>query len=247
MFDRRSVFGFVVFFASLPITGSSIALGQEATSETGPVMLIGGRHQDLSDSLRKEFIRLAGGESAKIVVIPTGIADADDPEAVEEIIRPWRDLRPQSVGALHTRDPRTANAPEFVRPLVDATGVFFTNGHAHRFTDAYLGTRFQEELKRVHARGGVIGGTSTGAAVLGEQMVRRGEVEQATVPGLGIVQDLLIDDTNRPAEFERALSAFPEHLGLLLEPGAAVTLRGGSFEVHGEGSVLFRRLKSRGK
>ena len=68
---------------------------------------------------------------------------------------------------LHTRDPMTANTAEFVKPLADATGVWFANGHTDRVLNAYRGTLFEKELKELHARGGVIGGTGGGSSVMG--------------------------------------------------------------------------------
>ena len=132
----------------------------------------------------KAFVDLAGKEKAKIVVIPTAIATAGDAETNEEVLKPFRELKPASVAVLHTRDPKKANDAEFVKPLAEATGVWFANGHTDRLVNAYRGTLFEKELKKLHARGGVIGGTGGGSSVMGSLVFAGGEEKPTTGFGL---------------------------------------------------------------
>src|SRR5262245_41346670 len=81
---------------------------------SGPLVLVGGQ---ATDDVRKAFFDLAGKEKAKIVVIPTAIASADDPKTIDEVLKPFQDLKPLSVEVLHTRDPKKADDPDFVKPL----------------------------------------------------------------------------------------------------------------------------------
>src|SRR5262245_57890894 len=81
----------------------------------GPLVLASGR--DVPNDIRDAFFALAGKEKAKIVVIPTAIATADDPKTQEEVLKLWADLKPASVEVLHTRDRKKADDPEFVKPL----------------------------------------------------------------------------------------------------------------------------------
>ena len=72
MFTRRTPLVLLLLaFGVLTFSGSPSASAQEITAVPGPLMLIGGRHQDLSKDLRAVFFDLAGGKKAKIVVIPT--------------------------------------------------------------------------------------------------------------------------------------------------------------------------------
>ena len=204
--------------------------------ESGPVMLIGGRHQDLMADLRRKFFDLAGGKDAKIVIIPTAVATAEEQKTQQELRQPWLDLGPQSVEVLHTRDPKVADDPAFLKPLTEATAVFFTNGHQHRVFDAYRGTRFEKELLKVQTRGGLVGGTGSGAAILGERVPGRPQDNVLTERGFGLFFGLLLEE-EASADFLATLSATPGYHGLILEPGAAVVIQGKKVQVLSAGNV----------
>jgi hypothetical protein len=55
-------------FGALTFSGSPSASAQEIAEVPGPLVLIGGRHQDLRNDIRDAFFDLAGGKRAKIVV-----------------------------------------------------------------------------------------------------------------------------------------------------------------------------------
>jgi cyanophycinase len=223
------------------------ASAQEIAELPGPLLLVGGRHQNLPNDIRNAFFDLAGGKMAKIVVIPTAVAHADDPKSPDEFRKPWQDLKPLSVEVLHTRDRKTADDPAIVKPLTEATAVFFSNGHRHRIFDAYHGTLVERELKALHARGGLIGGAGTGGAVLCELMSNRANAVRPADPGLGFLPGFLIDEDGDPGPFAAAAAANPAYVGLVIEPGAAVEVRGKTVRVIGGGTVTVRLAKGSGK
>jgi cyanophycinase len=220
--------------------GSEVFRGEWEAVRRGPLLLIGGGHQDLAENLRKEVFQLAGGTEARIVIIPTAIATAEEAESQDELKKPWLAVGARSVEILHTRDPKTADDPAFVKPLSEATAVFITNGHRDRVISAYRGTFVEQELKALHARGGLIAGTGTGAAVLGELVVTRMEDAQQAVAGLGLLPGFLLDDRTDREGFPEAIAANPGYVGLLIEPGSAALIRGPRLSVLGEGSVTVR-------
>src|SRR5207249_10107540 len=73
---------------------------------------------------------------------------------------------------LHTTDRKVADSKKFVEPLRKARGVWFGGGRQWRLVDSYLNTRTLRELRAVLDRGGVIGGSSAGATILGSYLVR---------------------------------------------------------------------------
>ena len=109
---------------ALLLSGSVTGADDDIAAAKGKLLLIGGRHQDLSQELRGAFFELAGGKDARIVVIPTAVAGADEPETRDEILRPWRELKPLSLEVLHTRDRKLADDPAFVKPLTGSRGDF---------------------------------------------------------------------------------------------------------------------------
>jgi cyanophycinase len=183
----------------------------------GPFVLGGGKD---NDEAIKAFVDLAGKEKAKIIVIPTAIASAGDAETNEDVLRPFRELKPASVSVLHTRDPKTANDAEFVQPLTEATGVWFTNGHTDRLVNAYRGTLFEKELRKLHERGGTIGGTGRGSNVMGSLVFAGGEEKPTT--GFGLLPGFLIEHKDM---LEDAVKENAGYVGLRLPDGAAVVVQ----------------------
>jgi cyanophycinase len=207
--------------------------------EPGPLLLYGGRHQDLPDDFRERFFQLAGGAKAKIVVIPTAVGNPMDTKPEEYLKRP-RDVTPASFQVLHTRDPKQANDPAFVKPLTEATAVFITNGHRHRIIDAYRGTLVEKELKKLHARGGLIAGAGTGAIVLGERISHRPGADQLTEHGFGLLPGMLLDEGGRKGQLTKAIDANPAYSGLTIENEMTVEIHGNRMSVIGKGTLTLR-------
>src|SRR5262245_31955876 len=216
------------------VDGTEVFRGEwEATRLIpGPVLLIGGRHQDLTAEIRSLVVKLAGGPQARIVVIPTGVADGVL-EDREQFRTPFLEYKPWSVEVLHTRDPKTANDPAFVSPLTKATAVFFTNGHRDRIFNAYRGTLVEQEIKKLRARGKLVAGTGTGAAILGDLLIDRAAEGGQTEPGLGILPGFLIEDRSESERFPVAARANPAKTAVMVDPGAALVVHGGKLRAVG--------------
>jgi cyanophycinase-like exopeptidase len=123
------------------------------------------------------FINLAGGQGAKIVVISTANGNHNPDGSVtvyneEAELGPWRRLGIANVRMLHTSDKSVADTEEFVKPLRDADAVWFEGGRQWNIIDSYKGTLTEQAFRDVLARGGVIGGSSAGASVLGDLLIR---------------------------------------------------------------------------
>jgi cyanophycinase len=205
----------------------------------GALVIVGGGC--LTDEIWDRFMELAGGKQARIVVIPT--AGRTDRDEVLDAYGEWRSERLKWVTVLHATSRREADDPEFVRPLTEATGVWFTGGDQSRLADAYRGTRVERELHRVLARGGVIGGTSAGAAVMSRVMIAGGNPEARLGTGFGLLPGVVVDQhfSNRK-RLERLLGVLgrKEHadcLGLGIDEATAAVVRGRRLEVVGEANV----------
>ncbi len=177
----------MVFLRVAPLIVLTVAsaFAQRSTGPAKGILVVdgGGTSKPVVD----EFVRLAGGEKAKIVVIPTGASSLRFGEEKTILNLDWPRSRPEwmiyekhlrelfgavSITVLHTRDRGVANSEEFTEPLRTATGVFLGTGNAGRHADAYLGTRTQTALKELLDREGVIMGSSAGSIILGSFIVR---------------------------------------------------------------------------
>jgi cyanophycinase len=215
----------------------------------GPLVIVGGGK--MTDDIRKAFFDLAGKDKAKIVVIPTASASADDRKEDDSFLKQWQELKPQSVELLHTRDAKKANDAEFVKPLADATGVWFSGGDQSRITEAYRGTLVEKELQKLHARGGVIGGTSAGAAIMSDLMITGGTDVAKTAAGLGYLPGFVVDQhfvaRKRQKRLEGVLAENPARVGLGIDESTAVVVRGRVARVIGESTVTVCVAKGAGK
>jgi cyanophycinase len=215
----------------------------------GPLVIVGGGK--MPADARDAFFTLAGKDQAKIVVIPTASATADDPKRADSFLKQWKELNPLSVEILHTRDRKTADDPAFVKPLTEATGVWFSGGDQSRISAAYRGTLVEKELHKLHARGGALGGTSAGAAVMSDLMIAGGTDTARTGPGLGFLPGFVVDQhfvaRNRQKRLQGVLADHPHRVGLGIDEGTAVVVRGRTLRVIGDSTVTVCLGKGAGK
>ncbi len=210
-------------------------------ADTGGALVIVGGGKMPSD-VRAEFFKLAGGKKgARIVVLPTASAAADDPKQLDSFLKSWRELGPVTVQLVHTRDSKVADDPSFVKPLIDATAVWISGGDQNRLISAYRGTLLEKELHKVLKRGGVIGGTSAGAAVMSELMIEGGTTEARTGPGFGFLQGILVDQhfvvRNRIGRIRSVLAKNKSYAGLGIDEGTAAIIRANTLTIKGDSTV----------
>jgi len=230
--------------------GLCLAFWMDGAGEPpGAYVLCGGG--TLPPAARERFLSLAGGAKAVIVVIPTASAAADNPDERESFLAPWQRLGPARVVWLHTRDRKEADTDAFCQCLTSATGVWISGGDQSRLTSTYLGTRTEAALRGVLRRGGVVGGTSAGAAVMGHPMIRGGQTQADLGPGFGLLPQTIVDQhffkRQRESRLKDALSQHPRLRGLGIDEDTAVVIHAGRLEVLGRSAVkLYQRPEPNG-
>jgi cyanophycinase len=228
-----------------PVVAVMLLVGS-VSAEDGPLVIVGGGK--IPDAVRARFFELAGGPRAKIVVIPTASASADDPKESAGFLESWEKLKPASVTILHTRDRKAADDPAFSRVLADATAVWLSGGDQSRLTATYRGTHVEQALAELRRRGGVIGGTSAGAAVQSEIMITGGKTEATTAAGFGWLPGAVVDQhflkRDRVARLLGVLEKNPSFVGIGIDEGTAVVARDKKLEVLGESYVVVIRLNA---
>ena len=209
----------------------------------GSLVIAGGG--ELPPEVEKRFIELAGGKKAKIVVIPTASEKADEQVARDEqkakLLEPWKSLEAASVEILHTRVPDNANREQFLAPLREATGVWLGGGQQSKIAEAYLGTELEKELAALLARGGVIAGTSAGAAIQTRVMIAGGNPEPRLGTGFDLLPGSIVDQhflaRSRKPRLITALAKNPGLVGFGVDEGTALVVRGRKLEVLGKSTV----------
>lgn len=206
---------------------------------TGRLVICGGGR--LPEQLPRRFIEFAGGEAARIVVVTTASVYADT-DKMEPKLAFWRAQKLASLTVLHTRSRATADEAAFSKPLTEATGVWFVGGNQSWLTETYLGTATERELRGVLARGGVVGGTSAGAAIMSPVMIRRDKPELETCSGFGFLPGTVVDQhflkRNRQGRLMKVLDSHRDLVGLGIDEGTALVVEGNHLSVVGDSEVV---------
>ena len=222
-----------------PPKGTLVIVGGGATEGTGIV---------------ERFIQLAGGAEKKFIIVPTAGGNKNPDGSVRpydeaQVIASWVKRGLKRVRMLHTHDPKVADTDAFVQELKDADAVWFNGGRQWNIVDSYAGTRTLQEFHKVLERGGVIAGSSAGATIQGEYLVR-GDTSGAAVmmtqepahqEAFKFLRRSAIDQhinaRNRWDDLIPVIQKFPNLLGLGLSEGTAIVVTGDKFEVMGKWKV----------
>lgn len=206
----------------------------------------------LPDEVYARFLALAGGEGARVVLVPTASSRADTAAGRARTLARWRDAHPEATfSVLHTRDRDEADRAAFCAPLREATAVWFGGGAQQRVADAYVGTRFEQEVHALLERGGVVGGSSAGAAIQSRVMIARGKAAPELSTGLDLLPGAIVDQhflaRERLPRLLQALDQRPGRFGLGVDEGTAVVVRGRELAVLGESQALLVLAARNGK
>lgn len=196
----------------------------------GHFVLVGGGN--ISREMSEEFVRLAGGKRARIVVIPSATPWASPRAATAR----WLALGAETT-AIHVTTKKEASDPKLYTCLNDATGVWMGGGDQGLLADLFAGTPLSDKLRAVLTRGGVVGGFSAGASVVTKVMVLgRGESQ-----GFGLLEDLIIDQhfsqRRRLDRLRRLVDKHPDKIGYGIDESTALIISEGLVRVIGDGAV----------
>jgi cyanophycinase len=219
----------------------------------GTLVIVGGGATE-GTGIMEKFVEIAGGVDKKFVIVPTAggnrnAAGAVQPYVESEVVASWVKRGIKNVRMLHTHDPKVADTDAFASILRDADAVWFNGGRQWNIVDSYAGTLTYREFHNVLARGGVIGGSSAGATIQGEYLVR-GDTSGPNVMmtneanhqrGFEFLRKTAIDQhinaRNRWDDLIPVITKMPHLLGLGLSEGTAIVVTGDRFEVMGKWKV----------
>ena len=212
------------------------------------LIIIGGREDRSNDKIiLGEVARRVG--SGKLVVTTVAMANGTE-QLFEQYERAFRSLGVKHLYNLEINERQEATMPGKVKILDDAAGVFFTGGDQIKITSQIGDTPIFERIREIYDDGGVIAGTSAGAAVMSETMLVQGGDENSHViggsvrmaPGLGLIDGVVIDqhfmERGRFGRLVGAVAQNPKNLGVGIDEQTAIVVeRGNGFYVLGSGGV----------
>ncbi len=178
---RRHAIPICCWMAMLPTVAGWLegAVAVAADAPTGRLLIIGGGMRRTSGDIYSRLIDGAGGlERARIGILPTASRSLEPARRISEMLvrcgLPAErieilDLTPFNAG-------QNASAPQLVEQVRRCTGLFVAGGDQRRVTTALIAADGTERpvltaMRDVFRRGGIIAGSSAGAAVQSELML----------------------------------------------------------------------------
>ncbi len=229
--------------------GEAPPVGARSTPSVGPrtgsVMVVGGGQQ--GPEVFAKFLELAGGPDALIVDVPTAGGDSID---TSDGGRGLRNAGARNVVVYHTTSRAVADADSFVAKIANARGVWFGGGRHFRLVNAYAGTQSERAFQAVLDRGGVVGGSSAGASILGDYLVRGAPSNDNRLfnhpqflKGFGYLRGVAIDQhvvarERLPDMHDSLTSRRPDLLGISEDEGTVWVVRGDSAEIIGRNKAF---------
>lgn len=239
-----------------------------ASVPQGALVIIGGALRPDTAEVWQRIVSLAGGPGARIAVLPSAAArpERSGASVAATLQRYGADpfVAPLAVRLAGSDYRARADDPELAAAVRNAGGVYFTGGDQALVTQALLrpdGSRSAvlQAIWDVYQRGGVIAGTSAGAAIMSStmfhdprptlDMLQQGLAPgRDLAPGLGFIGEQVFIDQHFlvRGRFARMLGAMQHagyRLGLGIDENTAVVVRAQrELEVLGYKGVLLADL-----
>jgi cyanophycinase len=221
--------------------------------DTGHLVIIGGG--DKTNAIMQKIVDLAGGVDAKIVVIPN--ASSEPLESALYNVEEFKNLGCTKVEYIMFKR-EDADKDSLVEKLSGATGIFFSGGDQSFLTRDMLDSKLLKRVYEIYRNGGVISGTSAGAAVMSEVMITGNElinkdsseifitIQKGNVEvkeGFGFIKTAFIDQHFiKRKRLNRTISVIlenPDLLGIGIDESTCIVVNPDeTFEVIGENQVI---------
>jgi cyanophycinase len=215
----------------------------------GTLVAIGGNEdKEFGKTVLKRVTDLPEGGTEVVEVIPT--ASSIPRTVAEDYTKAFGKLGIKTVSVLDIQDREAADRREYADRIRACDVAFFTGGDQLRLTSLLGGTKVAVAIKDHYWRGGVVAGTSAGAAAMSSTMIseskpegvmRKGSVQMT--PGLGLIKTCVIDthflDRGRLGRLLEIVTSNPGYIGLGVGEDTGIIIRGGErVEVIGTGVAV---------
>ncbi len=222
-----------------------ISHSKKIKTDSGTLFIIGGR-EDKTGSMEilKELARITEDKKMVIATLASAI-----PHEIWPIYKSiFEGLGVKNIEHFYITQHEEARLPENLEIFKDAHVVFFTGGDQLKITTKIGGTQVFDRILEIYEQGGVLVGTSAGAAMMGSTMLIGGEGSEShkvgrwkMAPGLGFAKDIIIDQhfaqRGRIGRLLGAVSMNPGVLGIGIDEDTAIIMKDNAFKVVGTNAV----------
>lgn len=219
----------------------------------GYLFIIGGGERP--DYLAEKIISLAKEGEKNVLIVPFASSEQEMTGAFQK--EQFMRLGATSCEVLLCSK-EEVDSPENLDKLSNVNIIFFSGGDQNILTEYLNGTELLAKIKAIYKEGGVIGGTSAGAAVMSRVMITGKEnkadsshqdftqIEKGnivTADGFGFLNNIIVDQhfvfRKRQNRLFSVLLDNPGYRGVGIDESTAIIVKpNNTFEVVGESSVL---------
>ncbi|MEE4311823.1 MAG: cyanophycinase [candidate division KSB1 bacterium] len=210
----------------------------------GHLLIVGGREKP--DAAVKKFVEMCGDGFILVITSASSVPAKSGPSAVKML----KDAGATDTDWMHIVGQDSTNMDSAVALIRRAKGIFFTGGVQSRLMGRIEGTECEAMIRALYFdKGGIIGGTSAGAAVQSEHMITGDgdftvlhKENIVTERGLGFLDNCIIDQHFvARRRNNRLLSVVIEKSipGIGIDESTAIFYHpDNTFDVYGSGSVI---------
>lgn len=189
----------------------------------GTLMICGGGR--MPPEVLDTFVAIAGGSRARLVVVPAYEASPLD---IAELRTWWKERGIGDVTVLQAETRASAEQSDFSKPLESATAVWLTGGDQAVLSAKYAGTEVERRIRAVVDRGGVVGGSSAGAAIMTKRMIEQGQDKPVESAGFDLLPAAIVDQhflrRNRLQRMHSLLEKYPGITGFGIDEGTSLVV-----------------------
>ncbi|MGD8188948.1 cyanophycinase [Brevibacillus ginsengisoli] len=259
---------FTVFLACVLMVAGAVqgVYAEEKTgSAKGTLVIIGGNLETNNAEVYNKMIELAGGKDEAIIgIFPTASGSMTSSNSMKQDFEAYGipSDRVRILDITEKNYPDKVNNEAVVAEISQCTGLFFVGGDQSRITKAFYNadgtnTKALDAVWNVYRNGGMIGGTSAGAAIMSNPMIQNatsletfdlGVTYDGDKPGLWVTKGLgffeggIVDQhfskRGRIGRLVVALVHEKMNYGFGIDENSAMVVQGNEFQVIGASGMF---------
>lgn len=211
----------------------------------GTLIVIGGREDKHGD---KKILKEIAQHLKRSKLVLASIASQMPDEVWQEYRALFQELGVKNIEHLSIETHQEALSKEKSSLLDKAKCVFFTGGDQVKITSKIGGTPIMNQITEIYKKGGIIAGTSAGAAIMGKIMLVGGENGEShkvgnwmMAPGLGFIDNIIVDQhfaqRGRIGRLLGAVALNPGVVGVGIDEDTSIIIKDNIFRVLGTNAV----------
>ncbi|MGC1630994.1 MAG: cyanophycinase [Gelidibacter sp.] len=250
------------FIISCVFIGSAFCVAPVSAQSKGKLVIIGGGSRP--SAMVDRIINESGiDKSGYAIILPMSSAEPDS--AVYYSGKQFIEKGIKNIYCLDFVKDEVLTTSK-VDSIRNAKMIYISGGDQNRFMDIVAGTAIEKAIHESYAKGGVIAGTSAGAAVMSKLMITGNELKHPDYSstfrniegdnieiktGLGMLTNVIIDQHFvKRSRYNRLISAVIEHpemLGIGIDEATAILVSGNNAEIIGDSQVIVLKNPKRSK